>query len=142
MIEILPSINATLNGLAFLLLLGGFFAIKKKNVRAHKTFMISAFVVSILFLACYVTYHTLRQMQTGIGHTKFLGTGPIRPIYYTLLISHVILAILNVPLILITMYRALTGQFTRHRRIARWTFPIWAYVSVTGVVVYLMLYKL
>lgn len=139
-LDVLPSINASLNGIAAILLALGYVAIRRKNVERHKRFMISAVVVSVLFLICYLTYHTLKQRATGMGHTPFQGTGLIRPIYFTLLISHVILATVNLPMILITLYRAFKGQFEQHRRIARWTLPIWMYVSVTGVIVYLMLY--
>lgn len=140
MLDVLPSINATLNGTAAVLLTLGYIAIRRKNVAVHMRLMISAVVVSALFLICYLVYHYLKHQATGKGHTPFQGTGIIRPIYFTLLISHVILAAVNLPMILITLYRAAKGQFDKHRRIARWTWPIWMYVSVTGVIVYLMLY--
>jgi uncharacterized membrane protein YozB (DUF420 family) len=141
-LDVLPSINATLNGLATILLALGYKAIRRKDVELHKRCMISAVAVSVLFLACYLTYHFLKHQATGQGHTPFGGTGIIRPIYFALLISHVILAAVNLPMILITLYRAYKGQFEKHRRIARWAWPIWMYVSVTGVIVYFMLYHL
>ncbi len=142
MLDILPTINATLNGIAAILLALGFVAVKRKQITLHKRLMISAFVVSALFLASYLTYHYLKHQATGKGHTPFEGTGWIRPVYFTLLISHIILAAVNLPMILITMYLAARGRFEKHRRVARWTWPIWMYVSVTGVIVYVMLYHM
>lgn len=130
----LPAVNAALNGTCTVLLLIGYALIRRKNVPAHRAVMIAAFVVSVLFLASYLTYHALR------GSTRFTAEGPVRYLYFTILITHVILAAVNLPMVLITLYRAARGQFERHRRIARWTFPIWLYVSVTGVIVYFMLY--
>ena len=107
-----------------------------KNVEAHKRFMVSAFVVSTLFLISYLVYHF------NVGSVGFTGTGWIRPVYFIILITHSVLAVLVPPMAIITLYRAWRGDFERHRRIARWTYPIWLYVSFTGVVVYLLLYVL
>lgn len=136
----LPHVNASLNALATLLLLAGFIFIKRRNIKAHAACMVSAFITSIVFLACYLTYHTSRQMAEGVGHTKFAGTGAAAKVYYALLISHVILAAIVPVLAIITLRRALKRDFVRHKAIARWTWPIWMYVSVTGVIVYFMLY--
>jgi putative membrane protein len=132
---LLPAVNAGLNGLATLLLLGGRLAIHLRRVRVHRACMGSAFLVSVLFLISYLVYHATRL------HTAFAGEGAVRAFYYALLTSHVVLAAAVPPLALVTLYRALRGDFERHRRLARWTFPVWLYVSVTGVVVYFMLYR-
>lgn len=131
----LPAINATLNATSAVLLTVGHFFIKRGKLKTHRAFMISAFAVSILFLASYVTYHYYH------GSTPFRGEGWIRPVYLMILVSHTILAAAVVPLAIITLRRAWKGQFERHRRIAVWTYPIWVYVSATGVIVYLLLYK-
>ena len=110
--------------------------IRRRRIQAHRACMLSAFFVSTAFLISYVTYHI------RVGNVLFQGQGWIRPVYFTLLISHVTLAIVILPLALITLSRALREQFDRHRRIARWTLPLWLYVSVTGVIVYVMLYHL
>ena len=147
--QILPTVNALLNTTASILLVLGYRFARQHRIVAHYRTMWSAFGVSTLFLISYLTYHTLRQMETGIGHTAFMLEGWIRYVYYTILFTHLILAFTVVPLALITLFRGWTGwkrqdkaQIARHRRIARWTFPIWLYVSVTGVIVYLMLYHL
>lgn len=132
----LPAVNAALNGTATVLLTAGFVLIKKKHVHAHRAVMLAAFGVSVVFLACYLTYH----IKTG-ARTPFGGTGFLRPIYFTMLISHILLAMAIVPLILTTLILALRGRFDRHRAWARWTFPMWYYVSVTGVLVYFCLYQ-
>jgi putative membrane protein len=132
----LPAINATLNGIAAVLLTAGFVMIKRKRVAAHRTLMLAAFGVSVAFLACYVTYH----LRTG-ARTPFGGTGVVRTVYFVMLISHIILAIAIVPLVLTTLVLALRGRFERHRAWANWTYPIWYYVSVTGVLVYCFLYR-
>jgi uncharacterized membrane protein YozB (DUF420 family) len=137
-----PAFNATLNASAGVLLAIGYRAIKRKNIEAHKKCMLTAVVVSCLFLISYVTYHSLKYRLTGQPHTTFKHTGIVRTIYFPILWSHLILAIAIVPLIIITLYRALRSQFENHKRIARWTFPLWMYVSITGVIVYLMLYHL
>jgi putative membrane protein len=132
----LPLLNACLNATSAALLSAGWLFIRRKRVVAHKTCMVSALTVSTLFLISYVTYHSLA------GSRPFTGTGWIRIVYYPLLVSHIILAAAIVPLALTTIYRALQGNFARHVRVARWTLPIWLYVSVTGVLVYWMLYRL
>ncbi len=132
----LPALNALLNGTSAILLLIGHRLIVRKRIVAHRRVMISAFVVSSLFLISYLVYHA------HVGSVRFLGTGWVRPVYFTILTSHTLLAVAIVPLVLITLGRGLSGSFARHRAIARWTYPIWLYVSVTGVVVYLMLYQL
>ena len=133
----LPPINASLNGLSAIFLAAGFVFIRRKNVPAHRRCMISAFVTSAIFLACYLTYHFSVRVVT-----KFPGQGWIRPVYFTMLISHILLAIAILPLAIITLSRGLRNRIESHRKIARWTWPIWMYVSVTGVLVYLMLYHL
>jgi putative membrane protein len=132
----LAPLNAILNSAAFALLMAGFVFIKRKNVAAHRACMISALVVSAAFLTSYLTYHW------HVGDVRFSGTGWIRPVYFAILIPHIILAGTIVPLALVTLYYALRGRFPSHRRIARWTWPLWIYVSVTGVVIYVMLYRL
>lgn len=131
-----PALNASLNGTATVLLTAGFAFIKRRNVSAHRAAMLTAFTVSVAFLVCYVAYH----LQTG-ARTPFGGTGWIRPVYFAMLISHILLALVIVPLILITLTLALRRRFDQHRRWARWTFPLWYYVSVTGVLVYFFLYQ-
>jgi putative membrane protein len=135
-ISLLPHLNALLNSASAILLLAGWTFIRRLRIRAHRNCQISAVVTSTLFLASYLTYHYYH------GTTRFAGQGIARPIYFTILISHTILAIVIVPLVLVTLYRAIRGDFERHRKIARWTLPIWLYVSVTGVIVYLMLYQI
>ena len=132
----LPALNAFLNGASALLLTAGYFFIRQKKVTAHKICMLTAFGVSSLFLVSYLIYHY------QVGSVPFGGTGVIRAVYFPLLISHITLAALIVPLALVTIYRAWSGEFEKHARIARWTLPLWLYVSVTGVVVYWMLYRL
>ena len=131
----LAPLNAILNGCATLLLLAGFIFIKLKWVRAHRACMISTFVVSTIFLSSYLLYHY------HVGNVRFSGHGWVRALYFAILIPHIILAGAIVPLALVTMWLALRGNFHRHRRVARWTWPLWMYVSVTGVIVYLMLYR-
>ena len=131
------AINASLNGISALLLAGGYAAIRAGKRDVHKVFMISAFTVSTIFLVSYVIYH-IRVKQLVL----FQGQGWIRPVYFTLLTSHTILAIVIVPMILITLRRAWLEKFDKHRAIARWTLPLWFYVCVTGVIVYLMVYQI
>jgi putative membrane protein len=131
---IFPVINASLNGASTVLLLVGRWFIARRRIAAHRGTMISAVITSALFLTSYLYYHA------HVGSVRFQGTGWSRPVYFTVLISHVILAIVIVPLVIITLTRALRERFDRHRAIARWTFPLWLYVSVTGVLVYFMLY--
>ena len=135
-ISYLPHLNACLNGTSALLLLTGYSFIRSRNVVAHRACQIAALAISILFLASYLTYHF------NHGTTRFQGTGLARPIYFTILTSHTILAMVIVPLVILTFYRAFRGDFARHRKIARVTLPLWLYVSITGVIVYLMLYQI
>ncbi len=135
--QALPALNATLNATTGVLLMIAYVLIKKKKIVLHRRFMLAACSTSLLFLVLYVTNHCLRH---GIV-THFTGTGPIRPIYFTLLITHTTLAITIVPLAIITLNNGLRMRVMRHRRIARWTFPMWMYVSVTGVLVYFFLYQ-
>jgi uncharacterized membrane protein YozB (DUF420 family) len=132
----LPALNATLNATSAVLLTIGWVLIRRGRWRQHRAFMIAAFCTSVLFLISYLTYHA------HIGSKHFTGQGTIRLVYFTILLTHTVLAVLIVPLILITLSRALSSRFDRHRAIARWTLPLWMYVSVTGVVVYWMLYQL
>lgn len=135
-LALFPTINAFLNGISAVLLFVGHSYIKRNNMRAHKRLMISALVTSTLFLICYLYYHA------HVGSVHFQGQRWSRPLYFTILISHTVLAAAIVPLVIITLTRALRERFDRHRAIARWTYPIWMYVSVTGVVIYLMLYHI
>jgi uncharacterized membrane protein YozB (DUF420 family) len=136
--SIFPKINATLNGLSAVLLVTGRALIARRKIAAHRAVMIAAFLTSSLFLACYLYYH----WPGHGGIVYFRGTGWIHTLYLSILYSHIILAIVIVPMVLITLTRGLREQFDRHRAIARWTFPIWLYVSVTGVIVYLMLFQI
>ena len=133
----LPAVNASLNALSTVLLTSGFIFIQRRQIAAHRACMISAFAVSCVFLVTYVVHKILMR---GV-HTPFGGTGVIRGVYYTMLISHIILAMLIVPLALLTLRHALAGRFETHKKWARWTFPLWYYVSVTGVLVYFFLYQ-
>src|SRR2546426_8006946 len=130
----LPAVNAALNATAAILIGAGVYFIKRKNIPAHKACMVAAVAVSALFLTSYLTYHY------NVGSVRFTKQGWIRNVYFPLLISHTVLAVLVLPLVLRTAFLALKGRFANHVRIARWTFPTWMYVSITGVVVYLMLY--
>lgn len=133
----LPALNASLNGLAALLLLIGYGLIRRRKVAVHHRVMLAAFCVSVLFLISYVTYHSLR----GGTATPFEGDGWVRPIYLSILTSHTVLAPIVPVLAVVTLRRGLLKRYDRHRRIARWTLPIWLYVSVTGVIIYFMLYQ-
>jgi len=133
---VLPSINAALNATAAVLLVWGYTLIRRKRIQTHRNVMIAAFITSCLFLACYVIYHV------QVGSVRFQRTGAIRTVYLSILGTHTLLAALVPVLAIITLRRGLAARFDRHRRIARWTLPIWLYVSVTGVVVYVMLYHL
>ncbi len=136
-INFLPTLNAILNATSGILIAIGFVFIRTKRVAAHRACMIGAVISSSLFLISYLVYHV--GFKAGV--TRFTGTGWVRPVYFGILISHTILAVTIVPLVAVTLTRALRGRFVLHRRIARWTFPMWLYVSVTGVIVYLMLYQ-
>jgi len=137
LVAALPAINATLNAASGICLIIAYILIKQKRIQAHKRFMLAACTTSLVFLALYVTNHYLRH---GIV-TRFTATGPIRPIYFTILITHTTLAITIVPMVIITLRYGLKMRVPQHRRIARWTFPLWMYVSVTGVLVYFFLYQ-
>jgi putative membrane protein len=130
----LPALNAVLNGTSAVLLTAGFLAIRRRHVRTHRACMLAAFTTSIVFLVSYLTYHL------QVGTTRFPGQGWIRPVYFTLLGTHTILAATIPPLAIVTLTFALGARFARHARLARWTFPLWLYVSVTGVAIYVMLY--
>src|SRR6266403_1242141 len=130
------ALNASLNGASAVLLAGGYAAIRSGKIAVHKAFMISAFCVSSVFLVSYLIYHY------RVGHVAFQGRGWVRPFYFVLLGTHTLLAIIIVPMILITLRRAWLKRFDKHRIIARWTLPLWFYVSVTGVIVYLMVYQI
>ena len=130
------ALNATLNGTSAILLTCGYAAVRARKIAVHKTFMIAAFLTSTAFLISYLAYHY------RVGHVPFQGQGWIRPVYFTLLLTHTVLAAVIVPMIIITLRRAWLERFDRHRIIARWTLPLWLYVSVTGVIVYLMVYQI
>ena len=132
----LPALNATLNAISFVFLVTGYALIKRGRRDAHRNCMVAALVTSALFLTSYVIYHF------NVGSVPFRKTGWIRTVYFAVLIPHVILAAAIVPLVLVTVSRAWSKRFDKHRRIARWTLPLWLYVSITGVMVYLMLYQL
>ena len=132
----LPAANALLNGTCAVLLITAYAAIRQRRINRHRALMLSAAGVSVLFLISYLYYHS------RVGTTHFTGQGWIRPVYFTILTTHTILAALIVPLVIVTLYLALRGRFPKHRRIARVTLPIWLYVSVTGILVYLILYQL
>ncbi|MGA8808711.1 MAG: DUF420 domain-containing protein [Thermoanaerobaculia bacterium] len=135
--QILPAINATLNGTSGVLLLIAYVFIRRRNIAMHKRFMLAACVTSLVFLACYVLNHILRH---GVV-THFPATGWVRPLYFSILISHTILAITIVPMAILSVRNGLKMRVAQHRRIAKWTFPLWMYVSVTGVLVYFFLYQ-
>ncbi len=133
----LPVVNASLNGLSAIFLTTGYVFIRRGNKNAHRNCMISAFVTSTIFLICYLTYHfTVKTV------THFREPAWFQPIYLTILFSHLVLAMAIIPLVLVTLHRAVKGRFELHKKIARWTWPIWMYVSVTGVVIYLLLYQI
>ena len=136
MTPLLPTVNAVLNATSAVLLVWGYTLIRGKQIQTHRKVMITAFATSCLFLVCYLIYHA------QVGSVPFQGTGVIRPIYFSILITHTILAATVPVLAIITLRRGLAGKYDKHRRIARWTLPIWLYVSVTGVEVYLMLYHM
>jgi len=131
----LPALNGTLNAIAAVLLTVGWVFVRRRNIAGHRACMLAAFGVSAAFLTSYLVYHA------NVGSVPFEGRGAIRVVYFTILISHILLAAAILPLALITLSRALAARFDRHRAIARWTLPIWLYVSVTGVVIYVMLYQ-
>ncbi|MFQ5603824.1 MAG: DUF420 domain-containing protein [bacterium] len=132
-VSMLPAVNATLNATSTVILLIGYWAIKNKREFLHKNLMISAFIVSALFLISYVYYHSLQ------GDTRFLGEGWIRPVYFFVLISHILLSMIVLPMVISTIYFGLSDKRKSHRKIAKFTFPIWLYVSITGVIIFFML---
>lgn len=131
----LPAVNASLNAISGILLIVGYALIRSRRIELHRRVMIAAFVASSLFLVCYVVYHA------QVGSVRFTRQGLVRPVYFTILITHVTLAAAVLPLAIITLSRGLKARYQRHRAIARWTLPIWLYVSVTGVLVYVLLYQ-
>lgn len=137
----LPAVNAGLNGLSAIFLSLGYGFIRRKNEAAHRNSMIGAFAASVLFLACYVTYHAYVACHLHRGPTEFRNPPWFRPIYLVILLTHTVPAIAIVPMVLLTLHRAAHSRFELHRKIARWTWPLWMYVSVTGVVIYLLLYQ-
>jgi uncharacterized membrane protein YozB (DUF420 family) len=138
----LPAVNATLNGLSAVFLTAGYIFIRRKNKIAHRNCMITAFITSAIFLACYLTYHGHLAWVLHQGPTRFLNPAWFRPIYLTILLTHTLLAVVIVPMVLMTLYRARRQRFEAHKRIARWTLPLWMYVSLTGVIIYLLLYQI
>jgi uncharacterized membrane protein YozB (DUF420 family) len=132
----LPALNAVLNSTSAILICIGWFLIKRGRWQQHRAVMIAAFCTSVLFLVSYLTYHA------QVGSVRFTRQGPVRALYFSILLTHTILAVVIVPMVVMTLSRGLRGRFDRHRAIARWTLPLWLYVSVTGVIVYLMLYRL
>ena len=132
----LPALNACLNATSAVFLLLGYWQIRQKKITAHRVCMSAAFLTSVLFLLSYLYYHYHH------GSTKFQGQGTVRLLYFAILLTHTVLAVVIVPMILLTLRRALKGEFARHKPLARWTLPLWLYVSVTGVIVYLMLYQM
>ena len=131
----LPAVNATLNGISAILLVVAYLLIRAKRIEQHRRVMLAAFSTSTLFLICYLVYHA------QVGSVRFTRQGAVRPLYYSILVTHVVLAAATLPLAIITLSRGLKMRYARHRAIARWTFPIWLYVSVTGVIVYVLLYQ-
>lgn len=140
LLKIFPHLNAVLNASSGILLICGLVLILKKRVHSHRICMLGASSISAVFLVCYVVHHVLRTSVYGLGPTRFTGEGLARPVYFTILTSHTILAALVGPFVIATLWRALKGRFDSHKRLARLVYPVWLYVSLTGVVVYLMLY--
>jgi uncharacterized membrane protein YozB (DUF420 family) len=142
LLSVFPHLNASLNALSAVFLLSGFYFIMRREVHRHRLCMLTASTLSGLFLITYISYHSLRTYYFGLGPTRFTGTGLSRPLYFTILTSHTFLAAAIAPFVIWTLWRALKGNFNKHRKLARLVFPIWVYVSLTGVVVYFMLYHL
>jgi uncharacterized membrane protein YozB (DUF420 family) len=138
----LPPVNACLNGLSAVFLSCGYYYIRRRNQNAHRNCMVAAFVTSTLFLVCYLTYHGYVAYYLHRGPTVFKNPSWFRPIYLGILLTHTVLAVVIVPLVLISLSRALKQRYVLHRQIARWTWPLWMYVSVTGVLIYLLLYRI
>jgi len=131
----LPAVNATLNGISGVLLIVGYLLMRARRIDLHRRVMLAAFVTSSVFLVCYLIYHA------QVGSVRFTRQGYVRPLYFTILITHVTLAAATLPLAIVTLSRGLKARYSKHRAIARWTLPIWLYVSVTGVLVYVLLYQ-
>lgn len=138
----LPAVNASLNGLSAVFLGIGYYQIRRKNQAAHKRCMIAAVITSALFLVCYLTYHTYLAYYLHRGPTVFRDPAWFRPIYLAILLTHTLLAVVVLPLALLSLSRGLKERYEAHRKISRWTWPLWMYVSVTGVLIYLLLYKI
>jgi uncharacterized membrane protein YozB (DUF420 family) len=138
----LPIVNAGLNGLSAVFLTAGYYFIRRKDQESHRKCMLAAFVTSTLFLVCYLTYHGYLAYYLHRGPTIFKNPAWFRPIYLAILLTHTLLAAVIVPLVLVSLTRALKQRYELHRKIARWTWPLWMYVSVTGVVIYLLLYQI
>lgn len=140
LLEIFPHLNATLNAFSGVLLTFGFYFIKNKQIQKHRACMVSAVVSSTLFLISYLIHHSIRTYYFGLSPTKFTGEGIIRPIYFLILGTHTVLATVVAPAVIYIFWKAIKGQFEIHKKFARFVFPVWLYVSVTGVLVYLLLY--
>lgn len=138
----LPAVNACLNTASTILLTIGYIQIKKGNKEMHRNCMVGALITSAAFLACYLTYHEMMRRETGEGHTRFVDPAWFRPIYLGILFTHLIAAIAIVPMVIMTVWHAAKGNFEKHKKIARWTWPTWMYVSVTGVLIYFLLYRI
>jgi uncharacterized membrane protein YozB (DUF420 family) len=141
LLSVFPHLNAFLNATSGILICFGFYFIRGQQIAKHRTCMLLASIVSAIFLASYLTHHAIRTYYFGLGPTKFTGEGLIRPIYFTILTSHTILATLVTPFVIRTLYLGLKGRYETHKKLARLVFPVWLYVSVTGVIVYLILYQ-
>lgn len=142
LLKIFPHLNASLNAASGLFLVIGLLCILTRRVHAHRACMLGASGISALFLVFYITHHVIRTSIYGLGPTRFTGEGLARPVYFTILTSHTILAALVAPFVVATLWRALQGRFDAHKRLARIVYPVWLYVSLTGVAVYLMLYQI
>jgi uncharacterized membrane protein YozB (DUF420 family) len=142
LLEIFPHLNATLNALSGVFLILGFYFIKRREIPKHRAMMMSAVVTSSLFLICYLIHHAIRTYFFGLGPTKFTGEGTIRTVYFVILGTHTVLAALVAPAIIYIFIKALKGQFDIHKKFARIVYPVWLYVSITGVIVYLLLYQI
>lgn len=138
----LPALNALLNGLSAVFLVAGYYQIRRGKIEAHRKLMIAAFVTSALFLVSYLTYHYQISYVTKRGPTVFRDPAWFRPAYLVILLTHTVLAAAVVPMVLVSLWRGLKGRYESHRKIARWTWPVWIYVSVTGVLIYLLLYQI
>lgn len=142
LLAVFPHLNATLNALSSVFLMLGFYNILNRRIAKHRFCMLTASSLSALFLVSYLSHHALRTYYFGLGPTRFTGEGVVRPIYFTILTSHTILAAVIGPFVILTLWRGLKGKYDQHKKIARLVFPVWLYVAVTGVVVYIFLYHL